>query len=107
MLCNKGRKEVYNRGSKGINYALYRCNIGTLLGVGGKHVDKVLVAVVEEVIEEVAEVKVCLEGCTLEEGHEGECVVKKEEIEVILKTTSMERDLKVKFVNKKTLTPTL
>lgn len=56
----------------------------------------------EEVIEEVAEVKVCLEGCTLEEGHEGECVVKEEEIEVILKTTSMERDLKVKFVNKKT-----
>ncbi len=56
----------------------------------------------EEIIEEVAEVKVCLEGCTLEEGHEGECVVKEEEIEVILKTTSMERDLKVKFVNKKT-----
>lgn len=56
----------------------------------------------EEVIEEVAEVKVCLEGCTLEEGHEGECVVKEEDIEVILKTTSMERDLKVKFVNKKT-----
>lgn len=56
----------------------------------------------EEVIEEVAEVKVCLEGCTLEEGHEGVCVVKEEDIEVILKTTSMERDLKVKFVNKKT-----
>lgn len=56
----------------------------------------------EEIIEEIAEVKVCEEGCTLEKGHEGECVVEAEEIEVILKSTSMERDLKVKFVNKKT-----
>lgn len=58
----------------------------------------------EEIVEEeISEEKVCLEGCTLEPGHEGDCVVKKEEdIEVVLKTTSMERDLKVKFVNKKT-----
>lgn len=57
----------------------------------------------EEIEEEIAEEKVCLEGCTLEPGHEGDCVVKKEEdIEVVLKTTSLERDLKVKFVNKKT-----
>lgn len=57
----------------------------------------------EEIEEEIAEEKVCLEGCTLEKGHAGDCVVKKEEdIEVVLKTTSMERDLKVKFVNKKT-----
>lgn len=58
---------------------------------------------VKEVIEEVAEVKVCQEGCTLEEGHEGDCIIEEvEEIEVILKSTSMERDLKVKFVDKKT-----
>ncbi len=57
----------------------------------------------EKIEEEIAEEKVCLEGCTLEKGHAGDCVVKKEEdIEVVLKTTSMERDLKVKFVNKKT-----
>ncbi len=58
----------------------------------------------EEEIEEMAEVKLCLEGCTLEEGHEGDCVLPPEEkdIEVVLKTTSMERDLKVKFVNKAT-----
>ncbi len=59
----------------------------------------------EEVVEEVAEVKVCEEGCTLEEGHEGLCKIEEKEkdiIEVILKSTSMERDLKVKFVNKKT-----
>lgn len=56
----------------------------------------------EEIIEETAEVKVCEEGCTLEEGHEGECELKKEDIVVILKSTSMERDLKVKFVNKAT-----
>lgn len=58
----------------------------------------------EEEIEEIAEVKLCLEGCTLEEGHEGDCVLPPEEkdIEVVLKTTSMERDLKVKFVNKAT-----
>lgn len=57
----------------------------------------------EEVVEEIAEEKVCVEGCTLEPGHEGDCVVRKEEdIEVVLKTTSMERDLKVKFVDKKT-----
>lgn len=56
----------------------------------------------EEIIEETAEVKVCEEGCTLEPGHEGDCVVKKEDIEVVLKSTSMERDLKVKFVNKAT-----
>lgn len=51
--------------------------------------------------EEAEEVKTCLEGCTLEEGHEGACVLKKEDVEVILKTTSMEKDLKVKFVDKK------
>ncbi len=56
----------------------------------------------EELIEEVAEVKVCEEGCTLEEGHEGDCVVKKEDVKVILKSTSMERDLKVKFVDEAT-----
>ncbi len=59
----------------------------------------------EAIIEEVAEVKVCEEGCTLEEGHEGPCKIEEKEkdiIEVILKSTSMERDLKVKFVNKKT-----
>ncbi len=56
----------------------------------------------EEIVEEVAEVKPCQEGCTLEEGHEGECVIKAEDIEVVLKTTSLERDLKVKFVNKET-----
>lgn len=56
----------------------------------------------EEIIE-VAEEKVCEEGCTLEPGHEGECVVESEEdIEVVLKSTSMERDLKVKFVSKAT-----
>lgn len=56
----------------------------------------------EEIItEEAEEVKTCLEGCTLEEGHEGACVLKKEDVEVILKTTSMEKDLKVKFVDKK------
>ena len=40
----------------------------------------------------------------MEEGHEGSCVVKEDEeiVEVILKSTSLERDLKVKFVNKKT-----
>ncbi len=58
----------------------------------------------EEEVEEMAEVKLCLEGCTLEEGHEGDCVLppKEEDIEVVLKSTSMERDLKVKFVNKAT-----
>lgn len=59
---------------------------------------------IEEVLEETAEVRVCEEGCTLEEGHEGDCEIeeKVEDVEVILKSTSMERDLKVKFVNKKT-----
>ena len=58
----------------------------------------------EEEVEKMAEVKLCLEGCTLEEGHEGDCVLppKEEDIEVVLKSTSMERDLKVKFVNKAT-----
>ena len=58
----------------------------------------------EEEVEEMAEVKLCLEGCTLEEGHEGDCVLppKEGDIEVVLKSTSMERDLKVKFVNKAT-----
>ena len=57
-----------------------------------------------EEVEDVAEVKVCEEGCTLEEGHDGPCKIEEKEeiIEVILKSTSMERDLKVKFVNKKT-----
>ena len=55
----------------------------------------------EEIVEEeIAEVQLCQEGCTLEEGHEGECVMEAELIEVILKSTSMERDLKVKFVSK-------
>lgn len=50
--------------------------------------------------EEIIEEKICEEGCTLEPGHEGECVIEKEEvIQVILKSTSIERDLKVKFVN--------
>ena len=53
-----------------------------------------------EEAEEVIEEKNCIEGCILEEGHEGDCVLEKEEIEVILKSTSMERDLKVKFVSK-------
>ena len=57
--------------------------------------------VTEEIVEEeIAEVQLCQEGCTLEEGHEGECVMEAELIEVILKSTSMERDLKVKFVSK-------
>lgn len=57
----------------------------------------------EEIVEEPAEEKECLEGCTLEKGHEGDCVVEKaEKVEVVLKTTSVERDLKVKFVDKKT-----
>lgn len=57
----------------------------------------------EEIIEELAEEKICEEGCTLEPGHEGDCVVSEvKEIEVVLKSTSMERDLKVKFVNKAT-----
>ena len=58
----------------------------------------------KDVIEEVAQVKVCEEGCTLEEGHEGPCKIKEIEeiVEVVLKSTSIERDLKVKFVNKKT-----
>ena len=58
----------------------------------------------EEEVEKMAEVRLCLEGCTLEEGHEGDCVLppKEEDIEVVLKSTSMERDLKVKFVNKAT-----
>lgn len=57
----------------------------------------------EEIIEEVTELKVCEEGCGLPTGHEGDCVVSEvKEIEVILKSTSMERDLKVKFVDKAT-----
>lgn len=57
----------------------------------------------EDVIEEIAEVKMCEEGCTLESGHEGECVIEEvEAVEVILKSTSLERDLKVKFVDKAT-----
>lgn len=55
----------------------------------------------EEVEEEVEKVRECLEGCTLEPGHDGPCVLKTENVEVVLKTTSMERDLKVKFVDKK------
>ena len=55
----------------------------------------------EIIIEEVAEEKVCEIGCGLATGHEGECVVSvAKEIEVVLKSTSMERDLKVKFVDK-------
>ena len=54
----------------------------------------------EEIIEELIEEKTCIEGCILEEGHEGDCVLEQDEIEVILKSTSMERDLKVKFVSK-------
>ena len=57
----------------------------------------------EEIIEEAEELKVCKEGCGLPTGHEGECVISEvKEIEVVLKSTSMERDLKVKFVDKKT-----
>ena len=57
----------------------------------------------EEIIEEVSEIKVCEKGCGLPTGHEGECVVSEvKEIEVVLKSTSMERDLKVKFVDKAT-----
>ena len=55
----------------------------------------------EIIIEEVAEEKVCEIGCGLPTGHEGDCVVSvAKEIEVVLKSTSMERDLKVKFVDK-------
>lgn len=46
--------------------------------------------------------KICEEGCTLEEGHDGPCVVKKEDVKVVLKSTSVERDLKVKFVDEAT-----
>ena len=57
----------------------------------------------EELAEEVAEEKICELGCGLPTGHEGDCVVSEvKEIEVILKSTSMERDLKVKFVDKST-----
>lgn len=56
----------------------------------------------EEVEEEKEKIRECLEGCTLEPGHDGPCVLKTEDVEVVLKTTSMERDLKVKFVDKKT-----
>lgn len=57
----------------------------------------------EEIIEEVVEEKICELGCGLPTGHEGDCVVSEvKEIEVILKSTSMERDLKVKFVDKST-----
>lgn len=52
--------------------------------------------------EEEETLKVCEEGCTLEEGHDGPCVVKKEDVKIVLKTTSMERDLKVKFVDETT-----
>ncbi len=56
----------------------------------------------EEIIEEAEEIKVCEKGCGLPTGHEGDCVVSQvKEIEVVLKSTSMERDLKVKFVDKK------
>ena len=55
----------------------------------------------EIIIEEPEEIKVCELGCGLPTGHEGECVVSEvKEIEVVLKSTSMERDLKVKFVDK-------
>lgn len=57
------------------------------------------IAEVEEIEEEIRD---CEEGCTLEEGHEGPCVVKKEDVRVVLKSTSMERDLKVKFVDETT-----
>ena len=43
----------------------------------------------EEIIEEPVEVKECIEGCILEEDHEGECVLEQEQVEVILKSTSM------------------
>ncbi len=57
----------------------------------------------ETIEEEAAKIRVCEKGCTLETGHEGDCViVTKEDVEVILKSTSVERDLKVKFVNKST-----
>ena len=47
----------------------------------------------EIIIEEVAEEKVCAVGCGLPTGHEGDCVVSvAKEIEVVLKSTSMERD---------------
>ncbi len=53
--------------------------------------------------EEVAEFVPCQKGCILETGHEGECVMaEKDNVEVVLKSTSMERDLKVKFVSKAT-----
>lgn len=52
---------------------------------------------------EEPEQKICIEGCTLEPGHEGACVIEeKEMIEVVLKTTSVERDLKIKFVDQAT-----
>lgn len=54
----------------------------------------------EEEPEEIIEEKICEEGCTLEPGHEGNCVLEeKKDIQVVLKSTSVERDLKVKFVN--------
>ncbi len=57
----------------------------------------------EVMIEEAEEIKVCELGCGLPTGHDGECVVSEvKEIEVVLKSTSMERDLKVKFVDKAT-----
>lgn len=64
-----------------------------------------MVAELEEIEEETPEeeIKVCEMGCGLPTGHEGDCVISQvKEIEVVLKSTSMERDLKVKFVDKKT-----
>ena len=49
----------------------------------------------EEEVEKMAEVKLCLEGCTLEEGHEGDCVLPpKEEDTLTHYITTVERNNK-------------
>lgn len=91
--------------------------VGVGIGIGSlpnkeQPVSMELLAEAEEQIEEtvpveepvpVEEEKICEEGCTLGPGHEGDCVIEeKEDVQVILKTTSVERDLKVKFVDQAT-----
>ena len=53
IFCNNRSKEINNCGSKGVNNAFYRLNIGSLLRIGRKNVNEVFIAVIEEIIEEM------------------------------------------------------
>ena len=50
---NKRNNNVIYGGTERINYTLYRCNISSLLRIRRKNVNKILICVIEEVIEEL------------------------------------------------------